>query len=72
MRTASVKLILTVGISLGTLQMDWQKWDGDFLLADNQWKMDFSNEVFHQTSYILILDFPIYVKAIKNVIFYRF
>ena len=30
--------------------LQWQKWGGDFLLADNPWKMDFSTQFFHHTS----------------------
>ena len=31
-------------------RLHWQKWSGDFLLALNDWKMDYSNQFFHQTS----------------------
>ena len=30
--------------------LHWQIWAWDFLLAYNQWKMDYSNQFFHQTS----------------------
>ena len=30
--------------------LPWQIWAWDFLLAYNQWKMDYSNQFFHQTS----------------------